>query len=329
MKSFFGKTRIEIKLFATFVVFVCFFTFLRYPIGEVSAWMLSLTNEVRLLDDSGEFELEDSGSTKNGKKTKKRTKKKQTVPDRGKPVTSHSPKTTMPIVLVTEFAPSWSDKIFADFPAIRTAKGEEWSKEKTTIRATTDGEFLYLLIRFFDQFPDKAVTSFSKASASQAWKDDSIEIFLMKDKKSKFYCQYVVSVSGAGCFYYNNTTKQYHVGTKGKLPNDFADWGYDAEKFDNRFEITVTIPLSNLGIVQLEPNDSFLMQIVRNYRGQNLKNALTLHLFPSHIYADNRFGITNHDRRTFQPMKVIDANVYSTMDKSDGNVLKGMKVDWE
>ena len=46
---------------------------------------------------------------------------------------------------------------------------------------TTDGKKLFVLMRLCDRFPDKAITKYSKASASDAWKDDSIEFFLMKD----------------------------------------------------------------------------------------------------------------------------------------------------
>ena len=65
----------------------------------------------------------------------------------------------------------------------------------------------------------------------------------------------------------------------------------------------ISIDLRNNGIKKIKPGDSFLMQIVRNYRGQGYKNSVTLHLFPVYIYADKRMGRNNHDRRAFQ--KVI------------------------
>jgi cellulose/xylan binding protein with CBM9 domain len=327
MGSLFGKTKLEIKLLAVFLVFVGLFTFVRYPIGEFYVWMLSITNEVKLSSHSLEFELDGSGlQTKSKKKNRtKAKKKKKVVTDRGKPVTVNLPKTKTPLVLVTEDFPSWSDQTFSNFPALRLANGKFWNKEKTFIRMTTDGRKLYILIKLFDKFPNKAITKFSESNSSNAWQDDSIEIFLMKNQKSNFYCQYCFSVSGIGTFIYFKTTKQYYAGARGKIPDDFAAWGYDAEEFDNRFEMEITIPLSNIGISNLKPNDSFLMQIVRNYRGQKQKGSTTLHLFPSHIYADKRFGISNHDRRAFQPLKVMDADVYSALDKADSNFMKGMK----
>jgi len=67
--------------------------------------------------------------------------------------------------------------------------------------------------------------------------------------------------------------------------------------------LEISIDLRNNGIKKIKPGDSFLMQIVRNYRGQGYKNSVTLHLFPVYIYADKRMGRNNHDRRAFQ--KVI------------------------
>ena len=54
MKSFFERIRMEVKLFVIFILFVLFFTFLRYPIGDFSAWLLSLTNELQSSDNSDE-----------------------------------------------------------------------------------------------------------------------------------------------------------------------------------------------------------------------------------------------------------------------------------
>jgi hypothetical protein len=76
------------------------------------------------------------------------------------------------------------------------------------------------------------------------------------------------------------------------------------DEFNGGFEIEMKISLSNLGFKKLEPGDTFLLQIVRNYRGQNEKDSATLHLFPVYIYADNRLGRNNHDRRAFQKVQI-------------------------
>jgi hypothetical protein len=62
--------------------------------------------------------------------------------------------------------------------------------------------------------------------------------------------------------------------------------------------------LSNIGIKKAQPGDSILLQVDRNYRGQRTKESASLHLFPVYIYADKRFGLTNHDRRTFQKLVI-------------------------
>lgn len=331
MKAFFGKTKLEVKLLGVFFCFVLFFTLLRTQVGEVSAWILSFTHDVTLTDSSEEFADERNEFQK--KELKKATqdakkklaqKKKQESLDRNKPITLNKPKTKSPIVLVTENSPTWDDKNFSEFPPLRKPNAQDWGKEKTIIRATTDGRKLYLLIRLFDANPDKAITKFSQNNSAAAWQDDSVEIFLMEDRKSKVYCQYILAVSGVGHrFYMANSENPYSVANE-KQPSDLVDWSYDVTKCDNRFEMEIAIPLSNIGIGKLDPDDSLLIQIVRNYRGQGGKGSVTTQLFPTHIYADKRFGLSNHDRRAFQPVKIINSEVFSTMDKSDDNALKGI-----
>ena len=313
------------KLLATFLLFVCFFTFLRYPIGEFSAWMLSITSEVRITDDSEpsdqeKYEFNKKKKKFNKKKVKKK-KKKKTI-DRGKPVTVKLPKTKTPIILICDDFPDWSDKVASDFPSFRRANGKEWNKDQTNVRVTSDGKKIYMLLKLYDKFPKKAITKHSESNSGGAWKDDSIEIFLMKQANSKVYCQFILSVSGIGHCFYINAGKEPYTSNKIEKPENLDKWSYDVEEFDNRFEMEISIPLSNIGINKLKANDTFLLQIIRNYRGQNDKNAVTLQLFPTHLYADSRFGINNHDRRAFQKVKVVNADVFAALDKTEVNFLK-------
>lgn len=331
MKAFLGKTRLEMKLLAAFIAFTFLFTFMRYQIGEVAAWILSFSNEVTLSDSSEEFDSDRTEfqkkqikQAKQQAKKSKSQKKKQAAMDRDKPVTLNRPKTTTPVLLITENLPSWQDKVFSDFPALRKPNGNAWGNEKTQIRLTSDGRKLNFLLKLTDKFPDKAITKFSQSNAESAWQDDSVEIFLMKDIKDKFYCQFIVSVSGIGNLFYMKTSENAYTVSRTTKPADFDPWNYDVTKFDDRFEMEITIPLSNIGITKLKPGDSLLLQIVRNYRGQGGKGSVATQLFPTHIYADKRFGLSNHDRRAFKPVKVIDATVFSTLEKSDETFLKEM-----
>ena len=191
------------------------------------------------------------------------------------------------------------------FTPLRKYDGTLWRKEKTEIKGSTDGRKLYLVCRFYDKKPHEAVTEHTeKRGGGSAWQDDSIEVFLMKNRKSTFYCQYIVSVSGKGTILYDKNTKAPNRGQKVDIPEGFVKPRYNVDDFASGFEIEMSIALSNIGIDKLKPGDALLMQVVRNYRGQKNKESVTLHLFPVYIYADKRLGVNNHDRRAFQKIVV-------------------------
>jgi hypothetical protein len=249
---------------------------------------------------------ENKFTTNQKKKSGKTVSASKKLDDRFKnPVTAKLPKTKTPTISFGKYFPEWDDPELILFTPLRKYDGTIWRKEKTEIKGSTDGKKLYLICRFYDQNPDKAVIQNTEGkSGNNAWKDDSIEVFLMKNRKSKNYYQYIVSVTGKGCTLYYKNNKVPNRGTRIKKPKDFAKPRYGADDFDGGFEIEMVIDLSNIGISKLKPGDSFLMQVVRNYRGQGYKNSVTLHLFPVYIYADKRFGINNHDRRAFQKVVV-------------------------
>lgn len=328
MKLTFGKSRFEVRLLGVFLIFILIFTFLRSGIAQGAAWMLAMTGEITVNAD-GEEPLDpvaaEAKKRKLAQRKKKAQKKKASVSNPGKAQRRRGKKTKTPIVLFAEDPPSWEDKYRAVFPQLRRHFGKNWNNEKTEIMMTTDGNQLFVLARFYDKFPENAITRYSHKQSSSAWQDDSMELFLMKDKKSKIYVQYVLSVSGIGHVFYIKTTKVQSRGASAEKPKNFAAPLFDVEKFDKGFDLSMTIDLSNIGINDIGPGDSFLVQFVRNYRGQGTKKAVTLQLFPTHIYADKRFGIINHDRRAFLPVKIIDSAVYKTMDKSNKTILKGLK----
>lgn len=221
-----------------------------------------------------------------------------------KPVTVALPKTNTPVIMFSNDFPELGNSSMPLFPRIRKYDGTNWPKEGTDIKATTNGKLLYIVCKLHDREPDKAVTKYTKSGGKNAWQDDSVEIFLAKNKKSDFYCQYIVSVSGAGsCLYYKNGARP-NQGTSTSLPKGFVLPRINVYKLNSGFTIEMKIALSNIGIKDIEPGDSLLMQVVRNYRGQKETDSVTLHLFPVYIYADKRLGINNHDRRAFQEVKV-------------------------
>jgi len=314
MKKTVQKLPGNLLLVGIFLLFMGLFSYFRSEIAHYAASLLAMTNEITLSKAQvGSPESIPSIKIVTDKKiqaSKKKNLRKVAVRKRKqldnrfkKPVTAKLPKTRTPIILFDDDFPDWDDYRLKLFPSLRKYDGTVWREEKTQVKASTDGKKLYMICRLYDQVPEEAVTKNAKKNGDLAWKDDGLEIFFMKNKKSKFYCQYIVSVSARGTVRYMNNTKAPNQGVIKKNPKNFAKPRFRSSEFDGGFEIEIVISLNNIGIKEIKSGDSFLMQIVRNYRGQGYKNSVTLHLFPSYIYGDKRFGVNNHDRRAFQ--KVI------------------------
>jgi len=315
MKKHMQKIPRNVLFVALFLIFMGIFSCFRSTIADYAAWLLAMTHEISLSKVKGEsvasrptiqIVTENKFKKSAKKQSRKIVSKSKKLDDRfKKPVTAKLPKTKTPTISFGEDFPDWDDYRLSLFTPPRKYDGTIWRKEKTEIKGSTDGKKLYLICRFYDKKPDEAVTENTEGkSGFNAWKDDSIEVFLMKNRKSKFYCQYILSVTGKGTIHYNKNTKAPNRGITGKCPKGFVKPRYRSDDFDGGYELEIAISLSNVGIDKVKPGDSFLMQIVRNYRGQGYKNSVTLHLFPVYIYADKRMGINNHDRRAFQKVVV-------------------------
>jgi hypothetical protein len=293
---------------ALFLCLVGLFSFFRLQIADFSAGLLALTHEIKLSEKKAGEPRQTLKFTTNPQ-IATRNKKKKVIAKPRKPVTLNLPKTKPLVIVSSNDLPDWSDSRFPLAPKLRLYKGSKWNKNETKFKLTTDGYKLYIFGRLFDKDPADAVTRYTdKSGGKMAWKDDSIEVFLMKNKKSKYYCQYIVSVSGAGCILYHKVSNLPNRASSAKRPKGFQMPRFDAYEFNGGFEIELKISLSNIGIRSVKPGDSFLMQIIRNYRGQGDKESVTLQLFPVFIYADTRSGINNHDRRAFQPVKIRRIN---------------------
>ncbi len=307
MRVKFSKKSYGLFFTAFFLFMVLLFTFLRGAIAECSAGLLALTREIKLSDKKDGQGGQAIKFTTNPKIVgrKKVVQKKKVVRKTSKPVTLKLPKTPSPVVLVTEDFPVWSNDKYPLSPKMRKYNGQKWEDENTKFIFSTNGVRLFILGRLYDKNPVNAITSNTdKGNKGMVWKDDSIEVFLMKNSSSKFYCQYIVSVSGVGTVNYMKVSGANSQYRPSKPPAKFQYPRFDASQHKNGFEVEMSISLSNIGISYLKPGDSFLLQIVRNYRGQGGKDSVTLQMFPVYIYADSRGGIANHDRRAFQPVTV-------------------------
>jgi hypothetical protein len=217
------------------------------------------------------------------------------------------PKTETPIVmLIKEDTNEPAYSIFSHpFPPLRLYTGEEWNKEKTEIFAATDGQILYFKVICYDSDMNALVKKFSLTQGSDnAWKDDSVEIFISQDADSSQYYQFVASAAGKSHKYsYNSRPDDPRSGrTSESSPAD--EWCSVTESKD-AYTIVWKIPVESLRFKSNILTDGFNLQIVRNYRGQNVdENSKCLHLFPIYIYGDKRFGMCNHHRKAFQPVKM-------------------------
>ena len=315
---------------ALFLIFVLIFISFRAKIADYAAWVLAMTHEISLApaktsqakpqDPKGQTQSQPqeqqapmkisalaqlpAPKNKVAERINPAIAKKPDVPD--KPVTVNLPKTDIPTISFTNDIPDWELSNITPFPSLRKFDGTPWDEDKTEIRIATDGKKIYAFFRLYDKNSSEAILGdLKKGKGKGLWDTDSIELFLMKNSKSDHYCQYIISASGKGQTLYNkiasNKPNAWQTPTP---PKAFEFPRFRGEEFDGGFELEIRVSLSNIDVVTLNPGDSLLLQIVRNYRGQTDKKSVTLQLFPTHIYADSRAGTNNHDRRAFQEIPV-------------------------
>ncbi len=224
-------------------------------------------------------------------------------PDLNNPVVRDLPKTKPPVIAFTASVPDFNDPKIPTFPELRNFTGDRWGQENTDIRMATTGPLLYVHITCFDKNPYGLITKNAKAKPSEAWKDDCIQIFLMKDADADHYCQYVASAAGIHFIFYMKADPENPLkGTSAKLPEGFVDAKSVIKVTYNAFTVDMIIDISNNLGLEAAPGKTVLMQIVRGYRG----NQASLQLFPNHIYCDSRNKMNNHDRRAFIPVEIRD-----------------------
>ena len=306
--KFLKKPSNETSVFILFFTLVLIFTLGRGFISAINVKLLALSDEIPAYEPC---EGENVSPTRGIRSTTKRkTVRRKKLPD--KPATTILPKTKRPVV-------AWCDTLSVsaarspEFPPLRQYDGKKWSREKTVIKAVTDGTRIKLQFHLYDSNPDQAITNNSRRDPSLAWMDDSIEFFLMKDGNAEIYAQYVLSVIGRGTVFLNKCNKERLAGgSHTTTPSNFILPLMSGKRTSDGFLLEMTIPLSNVGVSSLEPGETLLMQVVRNYRGQRQKDSMALQLFPTHIYADNRRGANNHHRKAFMPAKIVDPDDLET-----------------
>ncbi len=295
-------------LFLIFIIFISLFIYGKEYIDSFNHFCFSFSGELVERKAEDDFSKQSDDLKKNTAlmpvAKPVMTDVSSTSIDHSNPTTIKAEKTRPPKILYRGGIPDFYNDPIPEFPEMRTEKGEKWDKEKTLIKMTCDSKDLHVYVKCFDSNKEELVTKYSKnEGAASAWKDDSIEIFLMKDKGSKIYCQYIASASGlVHCFCEEAGDLPFTYSTP-PLKNTFKQPEHDVNVVNDGFEITMTISLANLGIEHLMHGDKILMQIVRNYRGDG-KDGISLQLFPCYIYADSRIAPSNHDRRAFIPVEI-------------------------
>lgn len=303
-----------------FIFFAFVFSFFRLQIYNINAWCFAMTGEIQQIQftSAGELKLEGEEEKTALPFTDKKpavqaaaaTTATKSTASESAPVKAKLPLTEQPRILFVNTVTEQDLQKSPLFPALRVFNGTEWKKEKTEVRMASDGETLKVSFLCFDAEPAKIVTEHSEnEGASFAWKDDSIEFFLIKNPKSDHYFQYVCSASGISKVYYYKATENPRMGgNENSFPKDFKKPIIRGEKCDEGYRIYMEIAMSNnLDMPKLGVGKDIYLQIVRNYRGQNTGTNLetALQLYPTYIYADSSTGAANnHDRRAFQPAKL-------------------------
>lgn len=295
------------QIIIAFLIFSGIFLLLREPISKFSSTILYVIGDIR--PTSIDFNIETSSvenqlNTKQSKKIK--TKQKKQKKRDSKPQLTKLPKTSSFYIPILSATPNAGTTELVTLPEMRKFNGKKWEKESTTIKVGIYNNDLYFFIACSDKNPENIETNFSKKNQQHIWKDDGLEIFLMKNKDADTYCQYLVSPAGYNyCYYLKTIPNRLDTGNQTKIDKHFKFPYTEAEITDNGYNIELKVSLENINIKPDNIPESILIQIVRNYRNMNNKDHLVTQLYPTHIYVDNRFGASNHNQKAFIPSEIL------------------------
>ncbi|HBC86171.1 MAG TPA: hypothetical protein DCZ94_04370 [Lentisphaeria bacterium] len=323
-RSWFQKFKDVIYGVFIFLVFAWYFASYRHTLYSVNSWLFALTGEIQQVRFSEGGKDDDypapaatgakpAADAKNKKATDSKTAApaaKKTESDPSKPVRSNLPQTPQPKILLVASSSMQDidEKKMPLFPPLRSFNGTEWKKEKTEIRMASDGLSLYASFLCYDADPANLTTKYSESEGTiSAWKDDSIEFFLMKDKNADCYYQIATSASGLSHIFYMKTQEGSITSgvNQGDFPAEFKKPFIRSEKCPEGYKVTMEVNLQSMGFPKLDAGKEILVQVVRNYRDLADPSCAELQLFPTFIYGDNRYGSQNHDRRAFMPARIV------------------------
>ena len=294
------------QIIIAFLIFSGIFLLLREPISKCSSTILYVTGDIKptSVDFNVENSIDGQRNLKQHKKNKVKRKKQKKL--KSKPQLTKLPKTSSFSIPLLSSDPNSDTAELVTLPEMRKFNGKKWEEESTTIKIGIYNNYLYFFIACSDKNPKDIETNFSKKNQKDIWKDDGLEIFIMKNKNADSYYQYLVSPNGYNyCYYLKTIPNKLHQGNHAKIDKNFKFPYTEAEITKDGYNIELKVSLENIGIKPGNLPKSILIQIVRNYRNIQNKNRLATQLYPTHIYADNRFGTSNHHQKAFIPSKII------------------------
>ena len=285
------------KICILFLIFISLFIYFRASISGLSTALLSISGEIHTADSETKTVEDDAGN-----KTKIKRKKWSKVPTLTK-----LPKTASFYIPILSKEPTANTNQLIIIPEMRIYNGKKWEDETTTVKMGIFNNFLYVFINCTDKQPDGIATVYAKNDSKNIWQDDSIEIFMMKDRDDDNYCQYMISPIGTyHCYHWETIIDRIDKGSELEKGEDFILPRINAKISEKGYNLNIKIALQNIGITNTDKTDTILLNMIRNYRELYSDKRVETQLYPTHIYVDNRFNrASNHNRKGFQPVKII------------------------
>ena len=295
------------QIIVAFLIFNGIFLLLREPISKFSSTILYVIGDIR--PTSTNFNIEANAINNNVKIRESQKSKDEKIKRKkwnSKPQLTKLPKTSSFYIPILRSEPNAETKELVTLPEMRKYTGKKWKEESTIVKIGIYNNFLYFFFKCSDINPKDISTDYSKANKFDIWKDDSLEIFLMKDKNASSYCQYLLSPAGYNySFRLETIPERLDKGNQMGIDKTFQLPYSNAEITKDGYNAELKIALQNINIEPENLPKSILIQIVRNYRNLYTEDRLETQLYPTFIYVDNRFGASNHHQKAFLPSKIL------------------------
>jgi len=279
-----------------FIAFVACFILFRHPIARLNAKLLVATGDLPPSALKKKIDkIPDKTTTiikpNNKKSVKKAENRIRSNKDRqryldGNPVTSKLPETPTPSI---PFSKDLSTDASPAFPDMRGFDGTVIPHPTIRVKAATNG---------------KAIRFDCMLTGKKTLKTCQVEILAMADRNSKRFISYATDLKGNFEVAMFKTLKSPRTRRPAEDPHSKAESSLveTSEGTILRFDI----PVADLDLPRLKPGDRILLQIILRNGNANRASSSAMHLFPTHIYADNRFGPDNNDTRALRPVKITN-----------------------